>query len=84
MWLVPLTSAKGCAAAQLYEGHGLSGRPHYASVGYDVAALRDGSAVDSFAFAGDGSYSEGPIGEIFRWSPVGGQTFRMDTGFAGR
>lgn len=53
-------------------------------MGYDVAALRDGSAVDSFAFAGDGSYSEGPIGEIFRWSPVGGQTFRMDTGFAGR
>lgn len=80
VWLVPLTSAKGCAAAQLYEGHGLSGRPHYASVGYDVAALRDGSAVDSFAFAGDGSDSEGPIGEVFRWSPVGGQTFRMDTG----
>lgn len=88
VWLIPLTKAKGCAAKQLYEGHGLSGKPHGAYLGEFVAALRDAnSGTDTFAFAGGGSWSEGPIGELFRWSPTSGQSFRTDdwpTGLAGR
>jgi hypothetical protein len=79
-WLIPLRKVTGCAASQLYEGHGLGGVPSSGvMLGELVSVLRDsGRSVDDVVVAGGGSYSEGPIGRIIRWSPSAGETFRFD------
>ena len=79
VWLIPLGSAKSCPAQQLYQGHGLSGAPQSGvGLGGLVATLRDaGSSTDSFVLAGGGSFSEGPLGLITRWSKPGGQTMAV-------
>ena len=79
-WLIPLTTAKGCAARQLYEGHGLSGTPGFSVVGFMLAAIRDrGAVADDLVIIGPGSYSEGPEGMLFRWSSASlTTTYRAD------
>ena len=68
-WLIPLRSMPGCSASQIYECHGLSGQPHYRYVGWFVGGLRDRGAVDDdLVIVGAGSFSEGPIGMLYRWS----------------
>ncbi len=75
-WLIPLRTVKGCAAKQLYEGHGLPGTPGYRYIGDLVAFVRDSGATnDDLVIGGSGSISEGPLGPLYRVSgATGGAT----------
>lgn len=74
-WLIPLRSAKGCKARQLYPGHGLPGKPGWRAIGQLVGFARDrGAKVDDLLIAGGGSYSEGPAGWLYRVSGSTGKT----------
>lgn len=77
-WVIPLKKAKGCGAVQLYQGHGLGGRPTAAvGVGGLLAVVRDaGKKVDDLLIGGTGGYSDGPKGILTRWSPTSGEKFR--------
>lgn len=88
-WLIPVSPTTRCPAVQLYEGHGLEGAPSdMVGIGEMVSVVRDGgNSVDRVVIAGGGSYSEGPLGRLIRWTPGAGETFRFDnliSGIAGR
>lgn len=64
-WLVPLRKAKGCSASQIYEGHGLPGKPYFHGIGGIVAFVRDrGMANDDLVIGGYGYSTEQP-GRLF-------------------
>ncbi|MCA0250967.1 MAG: VCBS repeat-containing protein [Actinobacteria bacterium] len=78
-WLIPLRKAKGCAATQLYEGHGLPGKPDYRGIGDLLAFLRNrGEVADDLVIGGGGSFSEGPLGRIFRVSAKTGKATKLN------
>ena len=76
VWTIPVRS--GCAASQLYEGHGLTGTPGAGvRLGAFVAVLRDaGDSVDDVVIGGTGGFTEGPDGKVIRWGPTA-ETFRF-------
>ena len=77
-WLIPLRKVKGCAASQLYEGHGLPGKPGYRNIGELLAFVRDsGATADDLVIGGGGSYSEGPLGRLYRISAVTGAATKL-------
>jgi hypothetical protein len=71
-WAIPLASATGCIARQLYQGHGLSGQQaKYRAVGAQVGVVRDQDAVvDTVVIGAPGRGHFGtPQGRLFLWSP---------------
>lgn len=89
-WLVPLVRTPGCAARQLYEGHGLPGRPTSGrGLGTVVGTVRDAGAASDDAVLGAFGGSDGePDGLLDVWSPASRSTVlsvsQATRGFAGR
>lgn len=80
-WLIPLKKVKGCAASQLYEGHGLPGKPGERGIGDIVAFVRDaGATTDDLVIGGGGSVSEGPVGRFFKLSGTTGKALFTEDG----
>ena len=80
-WLIPLKKVKGCAASQLYEGHGLPGKPGERGIGDIVAFVRDaGATSDDLVIGGGGSVSQGPVGRFFKLSGTTGKVLYTEDG----
>ncbi|MGC3953968.1 MAG: VCBS repeat-containing protein [Propionicimonas sp.] len=83
-WVIPLRKTKGCPAKQLWEGHGLPGKPRQQSIGEITGFLRDRGAVDDdLVIGGGGSMSEGPLGRLYRVSAKTGKTVLNDQAIYG-
>lgn len=82
-WLIPLRTAKGCKAAQLYEGHGLPGTPHFRGIGGVIGFVRDSGRVDDDLVIGGGGYIDEMLGRLF-WvsSKTGKALLSQDAEFA--
>lgn len=77
-WLVPLRKVAGCTARQIYEGHGLPGKPGYRYIGELIAFVRDrGAKADDLVVGGGGSLSEGPAGRLYRISATTGTATKL-------
>ena len=80
-WLIPLKKAKGCKASQIYEGHGLPGKPWFRGIGGLLAFVRDtGATTDDLVIGGGGSVSEGPVGRLFKVSGTTGKALFTQDG----
>lgn len=78
-WLVPLKNVKGCKASQFYEGHGLPGKPWYRGIGDLLGFVRDsGAATDDLVIGGGGSFSQGPLGRVFRVAATTGKATSLN------
>lgn len=64
-WLIPLRTAKGCKATQLYEGHGLPGTPHFRGIGGVLGFVRDSGRVDDDLVIGGSGYIDEMLGRLF-------------------
>ncbi|MGC3994445.1 MAG: VCBS repeat-containing protein [Propionicimonas sp.] len=89
-WIVPLTPTSGCAARQLYQGHGLPGKAAaQRQLGTAVQLIRDqDSTSDNLVIAGRG-YSHFTLqGRLFVWSTATSTTIatldESPTSVAGR
>lgn len=77
-WLIPLRTVKGCVATQIYEGHGLPGKPGYRTIGDLLAFVRNSGATnDDLVIGGGGDYSEGPLGRLYRISATTGAAAKL-------
>lgn len=88
-WLIPLRKAADCKATQLWEGHGLPGKPGTRGIGGLVGFVRDGAGLtDDLVIGGYGSASQGPLSRLFRISGSTGGTLLNEEsifdGIAGR
>ncbi|MFT4225255.1 FG-GAP repeat domain-containing protein [Micropruina sp.] len=77
-WLIPLRTVKGCGARQIYEGHGLPGKPGYRSIGNLLAFVRNSAETnDDLVIGGAGDYSEGPLGRLYRIAAASGVATKL-------
>lgn len=78
-WLIPLRKAKGCAAKQFYEGHGLPGKPADRGTGDVLAFVRvAGATADELVIGSGGSVSQGPLGQLYRISSTTGVATKLN------